>query len=204
MYLAFDTETTGLTRPYLHPAHCSQPHLLQFAGILLDDLGNEICRMFTLVKPGPDAELAPEAFKAHGISLERAYRDGMSSLEVFRWFTGKARSAKLIIGHNVQFDLQVMAIVSARSTDEIWAPSCPTFCTMAHSTPILNLPPTARMMASGRYHPKAPTLSECVEHFFGEELNDAHDAAADVAASIRIFRHLSIGMGQPELKVRAQ
>jgi DNA polymerase-3 subunit epsilon len=47
------------------------------------------------------------------------------------------------------------------------------------------------MMAAGRFHPKSPTLSECIRHFFGEEHSDAHDAVADVRACIRIFRHLS-------------
>jgi DNA polymerase III subunit epsilon len=191
MYLAFDTETTGLPRPHYHPAHPAQPHLLQFAGVIFDEHGREIDSLFTLVKPGPGAVLVPEAFNAHGISLQQASREGTEPLNVLHWFKAKASTAKLIIGHNLGFDLQVMATVSARLTGLGWKPHSPLFCTMAHSTPIVNLPPTSRMIAAGRHHPKSPSLAECVEHFFGEALIGAHDAAADVRACIRVFRHLT-------------
>ena len=192
MYLAFDTETTDLPRNYLERTHPAQPHLLQFAAIVFDDMGYEIDRLFTLVKPGPGALLSTTAYNAHGISLERASTEGMEPLDVFRWFTAKASSAKRIIGHNVQFDIQIMAILGARLTGQVWVPPCPLFCTMAHSAPIVNLPPTARMLAAGRDHPKPPTLSECVGHFFGEGLPDAHDAGADVRACIRVFHRLAL------------
>jgi DNA polymerase-3 subunit epsilon len=84
-----------------------------------------------------------------------------------------------------------MAIVAARFGEAGWSAPAQTFCTMTHATPLVNLPPTLRMMAAGRFHPKSPTLSECIRHFFGEEHRDAHDAAADVRACIRIFRHLN-------------
>jgi DNA polymerase-3 subunit epsilon len=192
MHLAFDTETTDVPRNHLERTHPAQPHLLQFAGILFDDLGYEIERLVTLVKPGPSALLSTAAYSAHGISLERASNNGMEPIDVFRWFTAKANGAKSIIGHNVQFDIQIMAILGARLSGQVWVPSCPLFCTMTHSTPILNLPPTARMLAAGRDHPKPPTLSECVSHFFGEGLPNAHDAGADVKACIRVFRHLAL------------
>lgn len=195
MYLAFDTETTDLPQPHLDMAHSSQPHLIQFAGVVFDDNGREMDRLFTLVKPGPDAVLSPQAFKAHGIALELAISDGMEPLEVFKWFTQQARSAELIVGHNVTFDIHVMAILGLRLTRRHWFPPCPLFCTMIHAAPIVNIPPTARMIAAGRYHAKAPTLSECIDHFFGEELAGAHNAVADVGACIRVFRHLTLKMG---------
>jgi DNA polymerase-3 subunit epsilon len=192
MYLAFDTETTDLPRSHLELTHPFQPHLIQFGAIVFDDLGNEIERLFTLVKPGPAALLSTSAFSAHGISLERANREGIEPLEVFSWFTAKASNAQLILGHNVSFDIQIMRILGARLTGEVWIPPCPIFCTMAHAAPIVNLPPTPRMLATGRTHAKPPTLSECVGHFFGEELADAHDAGADVEACIRVFHHIAL------------
>lgn len=192
MYLAFDTETTDLPRPHLDLAHPSQPHLLQFAGIVFDEFGNEIERLSTLVRPGSEAVLSTQAFDAHGISLERAFHYGLAPKDVFRWFATRAARAERIIGHNVEFDIHIMAIVGARLTGQRWVPPCAPFCTMAHSTPIVNLAPTARMIAAGRYHPKPPSLAECIDYFFGEQLTDAHDAGADVRACIRIFRHLTL------------
>lgn len=191
MYLAFDTETTDLPRPHLELDHVTQPHLLQFAGVLFDESGRELDRLFTKVRPSPAALLSSHAYAAHGISLEEAFHCGVEVSEVFRWFTSASRRSTCIVGHNVQFDLQIMAIVAARLGETGWSTPSQTFCTMTQSTPLVNLPPTLRMMAAGRFHPKSPSLSECIRHFFGEEHSDAHDAVADVRACIRIFRHLS-------------
>ena len=43
---------------------------------------------------------------------------GWKPLDVFRWFAAKANGAKSIIGHNVQFDMQIMAILGARLTGQ--------------------------------------------------------------------------------------
>ncbi|MBK9005042.1 MAG: 3'-5' exonuclease [Sphingomonadales bacterium] len=190
MYLVFDTETTDLPRPNLDLGHPSQPHLLQFAGILFDEHGTELDQLSTLVRPKSGALLSTQAFSAHGITLERAFHLGMESLEVFRWFASAARKARCIIGHNVQFDLQIMAITAAKVGESNWKLASNTYCTMAHAAPLVNLPPTPRMVAAGRYHPKSPTLAECMQHFFGEDLANAHDATADVRACARIFQHM--------------
>jgi DNA polymerase-3 subunit epsilon len=191
MYLAFDTETTDIPRPHLELDHRAQPHLLQFAGVLFDEGGTELDRLFTKVRPGSSALLSAHAYAAHGISLEEAFHYGVAVSKVFGWFASASKRATCIVGHNVQFDLHIMSIVAARLNENRWSTPSKTFCTMAQSTPLVNLPPTPRMMAAGRFHPKSPSLSECVSHFFGEEHRDAHDAAADVRACIRIFRHLS-------------
>jgi DNA polymerase-3 subunit epsilon len=191
MYLAFDTETTDVPRPHLELDHLAQPHLLQFAAVLFNDDGTELDRLFTMVRPGRRALLSTHAFAAHGITLEEAFHRGIEASDVFRWFASASKRSTCIIGHNVEFDLRIMAIVAARLGQTRWSAPAQTFCTMTHSTPLVNLPPTLRMMAAGRFHPKSPTLSECVRHFFGEEHTDAHDAAADVKACIRIFRHLN-------------
>ena len=196
MYLAFDTETTDVPRPHLELDHPAQPHLLQFAGILFDRKGSEIDRLITKVRPGPDALMSDQAFAAHGITLEEAFHQGIAASEVLRWFVAASNRSMCIVGHNVQFDLQIMAILAARVGENRWSTPSWSFCTMAQSTSAVNLPPTAKMKAAGRYHPKSPSLSECVEHFFGEPHAGAHDAEADVRACIRIFRHL---MFLPEL-----
>ena len=191
MYLAFDTETTDVPRPHLEPDHRAQPHLLQFAGVLFDEGGSELDSLVTKVRPGPDALLSSQAYAAHGISLEEAFHRGVDAAHVFRWFASAVERSACIVGHNVQFDLQIMTITAARSGQSRWSTSARTYCTMANSTSLVNLPPTPRMMAAGRFHPKSPSLAECVKHFFGEELVGAHDAATDVRACIRIFRHLN-------------
>ena len=64
------------------------------------------------------------------------------------------------------------------------------FCTCKASTPILNLPPTEKMRAKGMNIPKQAGLGECIQHFFGEKLDGAHDALVDARACARIYFEL--------------
>ena len=66
----------------------------------------------------------------------------------------------------------------------------PLFCTMEAAAPIVNLPPTERMLAAGFNKPKAPKLEEAIRFFFDESLDGAHDAMVDVIACRRIYFHL--------------
>lgn len=125
MYLSFVAEATDLPRNHLERTHPFQPHVIRFAGIVVDEMGLELDRLVTLVKPRPHALFSAEAYDAVGISLERSYAEGMDPLDVFSWFTAKASIAKCIIGHNVQVDLEIMAILGTRLTGKAWVCPCP-------------------------------------------------------------------------------
>ena len=56
------------------------------------------------------------------------------------------------------------------------------------------------MIAAGMPGPKAPNLGECIQHFFGETLEGAHDAAVDIEASLRVMWHLINEVGVPMFK----
>jgi DNA polymerase-3 subunit epsilon len=66
----------------------------------------------------------------------------------------------------------------------------PSFCTCNAAKPIVNLPPTERMLAVGFTGPKPPKLEECIKHFFDEQLPGAHDALVDARAAARIYFYL--------------
>lgn len=62
-------------------------------------------------------------------------------------------------------------------------------------TPIVNLPPTQKMINAGFNKPKPPKLIEAYRHFFGdadaEEFSaKAHGALADARATARLYFHL--------------
>lgn len=197
MILGFDTETTGLPvfrEPSDDP---KQPHLIQLAAILYDDAGRQVEKLSTLVKPGCGARMEPEAFAAHGITLERAQEEGMDALAVADRFLEMAGCATLIVGHNISFDCRIIRIHCARHKGFKWEPPCPKFCTMRRSSDIVNLPPTPAMVRSGRNWPKPPKLIECMQHFFGEDLDGAHDALVDVEACMRVFFHLTGALQVP-------
>jgi len=185
--LFFDTETTGL------PDWCSpsdaphQPHVIQAAAILTDEYGHDLAEWQTIIQPGDGAVMAPEALAAHGISLERATAEGVPLADAWRDFSDLVAQANGIVGHNVSLDIRIMRIAGARLNGLKWECPIPHRCTMRMATSILNLPPTAKMVAAGFNKPKNPNLTECVRFFFDEDHGGAHDALADVKASKRVY-----------------
>lgn len=190
MILFFDTETTGLPL-FNEPSDDErQPHLLQFAAIVTEN-GQVIKTINTLVKPGDGATLHPKAFEAHGISLEQAANEGVDPEGLTNEFVDMAGNARLIVGHNVGFDVRIMRIMAARHLGWKWEPTSGTYCTMRGATNIVKAPPTPAMIAAGRRHYKSPSLSETYRFLFGEDFVGAHDALADVTACRQIFDHLT-------------
>lgn len=200
MILGYDTETTGLPAWHDPSDAPHQPHVIQLAMILQDMDGNEVDRFCSIIRPGPGAVMEPEAFAAHGISLERAMDEGVDPVLATDLFMDWAEKAKLMVGHNESFDRRIMRIAAARHNGFKWEPECPNFCTMNRSKFIMNLPPTAKMLAAGVPGPKSPNLGECVRHFFNEDLDGAHDAMVDISASMRVFWHLVRECGVPMFK----
>ena len=192
MNLFFDTETTGFPRRDLPLDHERQPRLVQLACILAEDDGTERASLSLIVRPD-GWSIPPEAAAIHGIDDALAERAGVPLDAALRLLLGMARQASLVVAHNVAFDVDVttIALTQARQPDaatELGA--MPRACTMKMATPILNLPPTERMLAAGFNKPKAPKLAECVRHFFDEDLVGAHDALVDVRACARVYHYL--------------
>lgn len=200
MILAFDTETTGLP-DWRSPSDAPhQPHLVQLAMILLGDDLVERASVSMIIKP--DGWIIPDEVAAiHGITTDMASRLGVpEKLATDLYVSLLYGTGALAVAHNVDFDTRIMRIAMLRGGyDKDWQEQrkAESFCTMKAATPILNLPPTAKMVAAGFNKPKQPKLSECVLHFFGEELVGAHDALVDVRACLRVFRHLHIAAVEP-------
>lgn len=192
MDLFFDVETTGLPdfgRPSDDPA---QPHLVQLAALLQEDDGAERASISLIIRP-EGWEIPEGAAKVHGIDTATAARLGVPLTHATGIFLAFCQIASQHVAHNISFDRKVMRTALLRggvARDVIEAAERPAFCTMNTATPIVNLPPTEKMLAAGFNKPKAPKLAECIKHFFGEDLVDAHDALVDVRACARIYRHL--------------
>lgn len=182
--LIYDTETTGLPiwkEPSDDPA---QPHIVEIACELW--VGGELADEFhAIVNPG--VPIPPEVSELHGITDEVAAEKGILPSEALTRFMALADRAEFIVGHNVSFDVRMMRITAARVLGEKWDNPLPTFCTMRSSTNV------CQILSPNPRHPKDwkwPQLKECVSHFFGEEMPDAHSAKADCEAARRVFFHL--------------
>ncbi|MBB3453934.1 DNA polymerase-3 subunit epsilon [Rhizobium sp. BK313] len=188
MILFFDTETTGFFQDRLPVDHPDQPYIVQLAAELCEDDGKPISGFSFIIDNGVD--IPAQASNVHGITTERAAQFGMSAVSALSAFTHLYQRADLVCAHNIKFDRGVIETAIARHYERIMPLRKPLFCTMEAATPIVNLPPTERMLAAGFNKPKAPKLEECVRHFFNEGLDGAHDAMVDVVGCRRVYFHL--------------
>lgn len=193
--LFFDTETTGFLARGASPDDPRQPHLVQIAGVLMEEDATERACFSLIVRP--PVNIPAELVELHGISNEVAAACGVSPATAVAMWSNLARKADLLVGHNVGFDFAVMQTAWLRTQGEGAADSWAIthadrmrFCTMRAATSVVNLPPSPKMQAAGMHRPKAPKLEECVRHLFGEELAGAHDALVDVRACARVFFHI--------------
>ncbi len=188
MILFFDTETTGFphkSKPLDHP---DQPHVIQLAAILAEENGDVRSSFSFLIDPGVanGVRIPSGAAAVHGIDEERLWRFGLPPEFPLAMFAEFYARAELVVGHNIDFDIEMMGIYFARQTN-IKALDVPRLCTMKSSTDICRIP-------SPRGGNKWPKLGEAYQHFFNEPFVGAHDAMNDVRACMRIYFHLkSIG-----------
>lgn len=199
MDLFFDCETTGLPPfrgcPVHHP---DMPHLVQFAAILADD-DREYASVSLLVRP--DGWVIDEKIaELTGITHDMASLGGVTEWSAAMMFAGLVRAATRIIAHHIEFDVPVIGAALYRASKRTPSLNVPLIedllsdreqiCTMKLSTPVLNLPPTERMVAAGFNKPKPPKLEEAYQFFKGQPLIGAHDALVDVRACREVFQEL--------------
>ncbi|MBN3520516.1 DNA polymerase III subunit alpha [Algoriphagus lutimaris] len=181
MYLIFDTETTGLPRDYNAPMSDvdNWPRLVQLAWQLHDATGKLISNHNYIIKP-EGFTIPYNAEKVHGISTKRALAEGHDLKQILGIFEGDVGQAQYLVGHNVEFDINVVGSEFLR----VEAPMPLTntqLDTKDISTDFCAIPGGR----GGKY--KWPTLTELHQKLFGEGFGDAHDAAYDVDATARCF-----------------
>lgn len=183
----FDTETTGFIQKDRPASDPSQPHLVQLGCLLMTDTGQKVASVDLIIKP--EGYTIPEqAAKVHGITTEIALAVGVPLMIAVAVFTNLRARASERIAHNIAFDDKVMGAAIHRTGRTPASPG-PELrsCTMELATPILDLPPTAKMIAAGYNKPKPPTLGECYQYFFEKELIGAHSALVDCEACAEVY-----------------
>lgn len=188
MLLYYDSETTGFVQPTLPPDHPTQPHLVQLGAILVNDAGDEIQTASLIVRP--EGYTIPEqAARVHGITTELALAIGLPFVTVLSVFYNMRAVAKEVVAFNADFDDLVMAAQSAKLQRTPRAGPT-TFCCMRAAGPIMNLPPTTRMLVAGLDKYKPPNLAEAHQFFCGEGFTGAHGALADARACMRVHQQI--------------
>ena len=207
--LILDSESSGLpdwTAPSDAP---QQPHMLQIAALRIS-LGSIAfpqraeTPFNAWIKPegwavderevGDDGK--PTAFSINRISNAFLHEHGRPLAEVMDQFDAEFMAgAEEIYAYGAGFDRRILRIAALRRWGRDGHPrkgAAPPawYCVLQTLTPLVALPPTDKMMNAGFKKFKPPTLAEAHTWAFGEGFDKAHDAAADLAATVRLFDHL--------------
>ena len=183
MILFIDTETTGLPRkksPSINQ-YTYWPRLVELAWIECENDGTLIAEYNSIIRP--DSFTIPDSASAvHGITTKEAQDKGQSLVLVLEQFRSSLEHCSLIIGHNVEFDANVIAAESHRSGIVLPIQSYQKKCTMRSSVRLCKLKRCAGY--------KNPTLAELHYFLFGLSFPDSHRALGDARACMRCFFEL--------------
>lgn len=183
MYLFFDTETTGLPRNWKAPVTelNNWPRMVQIAWIIYDKNGTKISSKDYIIKP-ENYFIPCEVEKIHKISTDRAIKEGQELDYVLKLFSEHIDNADLLIAHNISFDKMIVGaeFIRKKIANNLFEKKL--ICTMEKSVNFCQLP--------GNYGYKWPKLSELYFKLFGENFNEAHNAAVDINATAKCFWEL--------------
>lgn len=183
MYLFFDTETTGLPRNWKAPVTDlnNWPRLVQLAFLYYDNNGNKISGGDFIIKP-EGFTIPADASRIHGISTEKAIREGHSITSVLQHFNSLIGQASYLVAHNMSFDEKIVGSEFLRNGMQNRIPSTNKICTMERTTNFCGL--------AGPYGYKWPKLSELHYKLFRTGFEEAHNAAVDITITAKCFWEL--------------
>ena len=186
MFLIFDTETTGL--PINDNAPLTDfdnwPRMVQLAWQIHDEQGRLVENHNYIVQPD-GFEIPLKVKSVHGITTRYAWKHGRPLDEVLDLFLDSAAQAQYLVGHNISFDLCVLGCEFLRRRGENPLDSWQVVDTMSEKVANFCQLPGGR---NGKF--KSPRLEELHQILFGDKFSDAHNAAADVEATARVFLEL--------------
>lgn len=188
LVLFYDLETTGLPKPGNDPLQ--QPGIVQIGAAMVDtaawDNSDGIVDTFNeLVNP----ELAPDRFEPGAVKVTglgwNEVQHAASFFTVGAEFAKFALGAEYLSGYNViDFDNKILDWQLRRYGMEHHFPWPP-----RHVDIMDQAKATGRWM--GALGPKGPKLTVLYQDLFGEKLEGAHDALADIKATVRCARDIA-------------
>lgn len=186
MFLIFDTETTGFPKDWNAPLtdFDNWPRVVQLAWQIHDVKGQLVEVQDHIIYPD-GFDIPFNATKVHGISTERAKEEGRPLEEVLKLFQESLKRCDYVVGHNVNFDLNVTGSEFLRVLSENPLEAKKPLDSCTETTASLCKIPGGR---GGKF--KLPKLEELYQHLFNEGFDEAHNAAFDVEATARVFLEL--------------
>jgi DNA polymerase III epsilon subunit-like protein len=199
--LIFDTETTGLpeTKIISQDTLNKWPHIVQFSFITFDTKKKDILETKDyIIKIPCGINISQQSTAIHGITNEISEK-GVNINDVFKEFFDTLKNIDMIVGHNIEFDLNMIYVELLRIIYYQENASSYKFdlhllknfkniyCTMQESIEFCNIQVTTK---SGKEYKKFPKLSELHEKLFGIIPNNLHNSLVDILITLRCFMKL--------------
>jgi DNA polymerase III epsilon subunit-like protein len=183
--LFFDTETTGVPLNYKAPVTDlnNWPRLVQLGFIGYETEGIEVFKSFEnehIVTP-EGFTISEQVSKIHGVTQEKALTEGKNLTYVLASFRDWIDWADLIVGHNLNFDLNVTGAEYLRLSQTNPFDGKKIFDTMLSSVSLCKLPGKF----GGQY--KWPKLLELYQFLFHEPLAQTHTALDDIQNTAKCY-----------------
>ncbi len=192
LIVAVDTETTGL--PGRSPAGSVRIMQLGYVVLRFDAATGQWARLFEydrLLRLDPGTAVDPASQRIHGLDAERCNAEG-DTLEaalagLVGWLGSSDLPPSLLVGHNLDFDMGMLAQEARRLGREDWLRAIGTVataCTMEMGREVCRLP--RPFGASGFKYPK---LAELFAHLFGgkDAVRNLHSAIVDARVCAACF-----------------
>ena len=149
-------------------------------------------------------EIPEETVAIHGITMERALREGLPFPFVLKEFIEDCLTAKLIIGHNIYFDVSTIKanILRYASMGKTWYDEEKCEEALWKGKRIDTMRKTMKFVgacAENSKRLKYPKLEELYDRLFPGETFPAHNSLEDVRAVVRCVPEL-VKLGIIELK----
>ncbi|OPY47310.1 MAG: DNA polymerase III subunit epsilon [Methanoregulaceae archaeon PtaU1.Bin222] len=183
MFIVIDTETTGLPRKMasLRSKQQKCPRMVAIAWIECEREGEILADYYFIIKP--DCYTIPEQATAiHGITTKNAQEEGKQLVSVLEIFQKSLKNSSFIVGHNVDFDIQVIAAEASRTGISLPIKELPRKCTMKASTR------ECKIWRGSGY--KYPSLGELYYRLFGVPLPGHHHALSDASSCMKCYFEL--------------
>jgi len=204
--LVFDTETTGLPQSkFISPTTLHEwPHIVQFSYVIYDTSLNDIIQSKDYVIKLPEnISISEDSSKIHGISNEISAKSGVHINDVLSEFFYFLRGVDMLIGHNVEFDINMIKIELLRIINNNSLTQEQTkfykyelhfltnfkniYCTLKESIQFCNIQLIDKY---GKSFLKYPKLVELHEKLFNTTPSNLHNSFNDILVTLRCFMKL--------------
>ena len=163
---------------------------------------NIIYKYNNIIKINKSITISDESFKVHGISHRVSERKGVNILDALKIFKLAASCADIILGHNVDFDINIInaecmrnelpnILMNDRQRDLCEKLKHKYVCTMNWTREWLNIKVISQR--DGEEYIRFPTLNEVHEKIFGQKIDEKklHDAYMDTIVCLRCYIKLT-------------